>query len=89
MPSYPNIDKSAFRKGEYVGYGAGRVWRVYKSRKTGVVRWIAAPCKHGSPERDQTKNEVSDWTLGAVSAKLAALPIESGKLLPTVNAVEQ
>lgn len=25
---YGNIEKSAFRKGEYVGYGGGRVWRI-------------------------------------------------------------
>ena len=25
-----NIEKSAFRKGEYVGYGGGLVWRIVK-----------------------------------------------------------
>lgn len=31
MPSFPNINKSAFRKGEYVGYSAGAVWRIRRS----------------------------------------------------------
>ena len=25
-----NIEKSAFRRGEYVGYGGGCVWRIIK-----------------------------------------------------------
>jgi hypothetical protein len=25
-----NIEKSAFRRGEYVGYGGGYVWRIMK-----------------------------------------------------------
>jgi len=25
-----NIEKSAFRRGEYVGYGGGQVWRIIK-----------------------------------------------------------
>ena len=25
-----NIEKSAFRRGEYVGYGGGYVWRIVK-----------------------------------------------------------
>lgn len=35
-----NIEKSAFRKGEYVGYGAGKVWLI---RKTlfGGWKWAA------------------------------------------------
>jgi len=30
MKNFPNIDKSAFRKGEYVGYCEGRVYRIAK-----------------------------------------------------------
>jgi hypothetical protein len=35
-----NIEKSGFRHGEYVGYGAGKVWRI---RKTlfGGWKWAA------------------------------------------------
>jgi hypothetical protein len=32
-----NIEKSAFRRGEYVGYGSGHVWRI---RKEGDL-WLA------------------------------------------------
>lgn len=39
MKDRPNIDKSAFRKGEYVGYGNG-VWRVHRY-STGAKRWRA------------------------------------------------
>ena len=28
-----NIEKSAFRAGEYVGYGRGRVWRIRRDGK--------------------------------------------------------
>ena len=37
-----NIEKSAFRPGEYVGYGGGHVWRIYKGRiHKGHQRWYA------------------------------------------------
>lgn len=44
MKSYTNIEKSAFRKGEYVGYGGGRVWRIKRvgSYLKGHV-WRAEP----------------------------------------------
>ena len=35
---YSNIDKSAFRKGQYVGYAIGKVWRIYKDANG---RWHA------------------------------------------------
>ena len=31
MKSYPNIDRSLFRPGEFVGYGRGVIWRVRRS----------------------------------------------------------
>ena len=33
-----NIEKSVLRRREYVGYGAGKVWRI---RKTGFGGWEA------------------------------------------------
>lgn len=39
---YDNIDSSAFKRGEYVGYGRGTVWRI---RKTGR-EWEAIPRDH-------------------------------------------
>ena len=77
MPSYPNIDKSAFRKGGYVGYGAGRVWRIRKTQFGGWA-WAARP----QDKRDDDTAIVYGDTLRHVSQQLAALPIESGKLLP-------
>lgn len=38
MQNLPNIEPSAFRKGEYVGYAAGGVWRI---RKFSSRRWQA------------------------------------------------
>jgi hypothetical protein len=29
-PMFQNIEKSAFHKGEYVGYGSGLVWRILR-----------------------------------------------------------
>jgi len=37
MKSYPNIDKSAFHKGEYVGYASGLIFRIRK----GDGGWVA------------------------------------------------
>ena len=31
MVSFHNIEKSAFRPNEYVGYGGGQVWRLVRS----------------------------------------------------------
>ena len=36
MKYFPNIEKSAFRPREYVGYAAGSVWRI---RKHGCGGW--------------------------------------------------
>lgn len=38
MKSFHNIEKSAFRRFEYVGYAGGRVYRI---RKTGFGHWEA------------------------------------------------
>jgi len=40
MKSLPNIEKSGFHCGEYVGYGGGTVWRIHKAGKTS---WCAIP----------------------------------------------
>ena len=33
MKNYTNIDKSFFHPGEYVGYGAGKVWKIQRYAK--------------------------------------------------------
>ena len=83
MRSLPNIDKSAFRRGEYVGYGAGRVWRIRK-----LNRWHALANLPGSPHRDFSFVELVGDTLADISRQLAALPIDTARTLPAVNAVE-
>jgi hypothetical protein len=37
MQSLHNIEKSAFRKGEYVGYAEGRVYRIKRDGSAGLV----------------------------------------------------
>jgi hypothetical protein len=40
MNYLPNIEKSAFKRFEYVGYGGGAVFRI---RKNGLGNWEAIP----------------------------------------------
>lgn len=54
-PSYPNIEKSGFRKGEYVGYALGTVWRIH--RVAGV--WHATSLAGGHRLQGQTLAHVS------------------------------
>lgn len=72
MHSLPNIEPSGFHKGEYVGYGAGKVWRV-KRTSWPHAGWRAYPCKPASPERDLAVPELFAPTLKALSAKLDVL----------------
>ena len=62
-----NIEKSAFRHGEYIGYGGGKVWRIRKTNST-YGNWIA---------RDQNDNALWDpiyaFRLKEMSEKLEAL----------------
>ncbi len=80
MPSYPNIEKSKLRSGEYVGYGAGRVWRIRK-----LSKWHAMAMLPASRDRDYSMPDLAGYKLADISAQLAALPIEPGKLLPAVD----
>jgi hypothetical protein len=42
MQSLPNVEKSAFHKGEYVGYAIGKVWRIKKTNSS-YGNWVAMP----------------------------------------------
>ncbi len=42
MRSYPNIEKSAFHRGAYVGYGGSLVWRITESTSS-YGNWAARP----------------------------------------------
>jgi hypothetical protein len=38
------VEKSAFRRGEYIGYGGGQVWRIVRGDQ-----WRAAPKSFPAP----------------------------------------
>lgn len=63
MKNLLNIEKSGFHRGEYVGYGGGTVWRVYRHAKT---VWYAVP-------RDNFLSRISASTLAGLSTKLEGL----------------
>lgn len=68
MKSLPNIEKSTFRLGSYVGYALGHLWHI---RNTNGKRpnWTATTIIDG------TAHVHSAHTLTKLSAKLAALDI--------------
>ena len=45
MKNLDNVEKSGFHKGEYIGYGAGLVWRITKSNSS-FGTWCARPLEH-------------------------------------------
>lgn len=60
----PNIEKSAFSPGEYVGYGLGHCWSIVRIRSA-CGMWQA------SVPRDRTVPLLFGRTLSELSAKLA------------------
>lgn len=63
----PNIEASAFRTGEYVGYdGRGHVWHVRKVRDK---EWVAAPAPNNPARSLATR--IRDTTLTALASRLA------------------
>lgn len=87
MQALHNIEKSAFHKGQYVGYGAGRVWRIRKTNST-YGNWVAWRMLPNSPQIDPANVTHYAFTLSSMSAKLAALPIDTAGKLPPVNVLE-
>jgi hypothetical protein len=62
-----NIEASAFRTGEYVGYdGRGYVWHVRKVRDK---EWVAAPAPNNPARSLATR--IRDTTLTALASRLA------------------
>lgn len=57
------IEKSAFRRGEYVGYGGGCVWRIIKGDQ-----WRAVP-------KQVEHSMLYGRTLRDLDAQLQALPV--------------
>ena len=63
-----NIEKSAFRRGEYVGYANG----VYKIRRDGYGGWVAVPTASAA-----IKTTAFGRTLRDISAALDAIAGQS------------
>ena len=42
MKNLHNIEQSGFRKGEYVGYALGTIWRITRTNST-YGNWLAIP----------------------------------------------
>ena len=62
MKSYLNIDKSAFRKGEYVGYSGGKVYRISKTNSS-YGTWFAR-------NRDNYNDQIFAFGLAQMSERL-------------------
>lgn len=60
-----NIEKSAFRHGQYVGYGGGKVWRISKSNSS-FGNWFAH-------NQDDFNEKLYAMKLKEMSEKLAEL----------------
>lgn len=67
MKNYYNIEKSAFRHGEYVGYGGGKVWHISKSSSS-FGNWYAH-------EQNNVNNKIYAFGLKSMSDKLASINI--------------
>ena len=63
MKSFPNIEKSAFRKGEYVGYSNGKVFRITKTNSS-YGTWAAH-------NRDNWNEQFFAFGLESMSKKLS------------------
>jgi hypothetical protein len=61
---YHNVEKSVFRRGEYVGYGQGDVWHIRKSKSL-YAKWVAWP------QNDPTRRPLYGARLRDISEKLA------------------
>mgnify|MGYP000022598640 CR=1 FL=1 len=71
MPALHNIERSGFRRGEYVGYGGGRSWRVRKNSGYSRTRWAwYASAQSGA------RDCVWARSLTEMSAKLAKMGSE-------------
>ena len=63
-----NIEKSVFRRGEYVGYSGTLVWRITKSNNSSG-KWHA---RNDSRDIQTVNTFVEAWTLDEMGNKLAS-----------------
>ncbi len=68
MKSLHNIEKSAFRQGEYVGYANG-VWRITKQG----MQWYAYRMREGNSMYAETLSEMSEKLTAYENAGLMVL----------------
>jgi hypothetical protein len=61
---YHNIEKSAFRKGEYIGYCEGRIYHISKTSSS-FGTWFAY-------NRDNYNDQIFAFGLASMSEKLEA-----------------
>jgi len=66
-----NIEKSAFRKGEYVGYADGCVFHITRTNST-YGNWFAS-VSHGDNVEKYRNVPIFAHRLSDMSAKLSAL----------------
>lgn len=66
-----NIEKSAFRKGEYVGYADGCVFHITRTNST-YGNWCAC-VSHGDNADKYSNRHIFAFRLADLSAKLSAL----------------
>ncbi len=64
VKNYPNIEKSAFRKGEYVGYCEGKIYRITKTNSS-YGTWFACNCENYN-------DQIFAFGLEGISKKLQA-----------------
>ncbi len=62
----PNIEKSAFRRGEYVGYAHG-VWRIKRAADPRFGVWVAVH------RDDPNRTPLAAGTLEGISQKLSGV----------------
>lgn len=76
MRSYYNIEKSAFNRGEYVGYAAGYVFRITRTNSS-FGNWSARLARY-NPVNPQLSNRIFyAFTLESMSDKLDAFARET------------
>jgi hypothetical protein len=66
MKNYTNIEKSIFKKSEYVGYSNGKIFRITKSNSS-FGTWHAANCNNWN-------EQIFAFGLKSLSEKLFQLP---------------
>lgn len=74
MKDLYNIEKSAFRRGEYVGYAQNLVWHIKKSNSS-YGTWEAFPAPNKGYHVAIAACRLYGFRLAEMSAKLAAWQI--------------